>query len=97
MVAMVTVAVELHLLKKKKKKALSVQVYIFHTIYSEILSTFYEIPHLMDGIATWRQAAQEQLERHLPCLDSGAPGRKKISEYFLWSKSKKDSILFFHT
>lgn len=41
----------------KEKNALSVQVYIFHTTYSEILSTFYEIPHLVDGIATWRQAA----------------------------------------
>jgi hypothetical protein len=58
MVAMVTAVVELHLLKKKN--ALSVQVHIFHITYSEILSTFYENPHLEDGIVTWRQAVQDR-------------------------------------
>ena len=46
---------------------------------------------------------REQQGRHLTCLDSGAPGggekkreRERKGEYFLWSKSNKDSILFFH-
>ena len=44
----------------KEKNVLSVQVHIFHTTYNEILSTFYEILHLVDGIVTWRQVVHDR-------------------------------------
>lgn len=81
MVAVVTVEVELHLLKKKN--ALSVQVHIFYTTYSEILSTFYEIPHLVDGIVTWTQAAKDRdgwkgaTRKALTLLGKWSPREKK--------------------